>query len=150
MVIESGTVCESSDGTALVEMDCHSVCGTCSGYSTCEAKDRRSILSMVDNIGVRSGDLVEFEIPSRRYYVSLFAVFIFPLLVLLCVYLLTFWLSGDNGISVILSLVGFLSSFVVVRIYGQKIDGDASSKPRVVRVIKRCKSGILKKRDERI
>ncbi len=91
--------------------DCHS-CGNCGG-----SKSR--IVAECSDV-VSEGDTVLVSIPSKRYFLLSFLVFIVPLFVIVASYLLFRNFLGENGSSVAAFLTGVLS-FVLIVLAGRKL-----------------------------
>ncbi len=119
-MISNGLVREVKDNKALVRFIKESACGgKCASCGGCGVKP---IDVWIDNtLSLVPGERVEVKSPSSKILLSAFITYIFPLLAFMFAYVL-FANIVNNGWGLFSGVIGFFLSFLVVRLYGKKLD----------------------------
>lgn len=93
----TGTVIEVKDGYATVKSERHSACDGCHSKDFCLSCSKKDItVTALDPIGVRPGDEVEIETPSRTVLGYAAAVFVLPVFAAIAAYMLGVSLAGEG------------------------------------------------------
>lgn len=94
----TGTVIEVKDGYAVVKSERHSACDGCHSKDFCLSCSKKDItVTALDPIGVRPGDEVEIETPSRTVLSYAAAVFVLPIFAAIAAYLLGEGIAGEGS-----------------------------------------------------
>lgn len=96
---------------------CGDSCETCS--AKCSLKDCQVTALALPELKV--GDKVIFEMPAKKVLFAAFIVYITPLIVLICGYLLSMLSGADEGTSALVGIVSMVLWFVIVHFIDKKL-----------------------------
>ncbi len=121
-----GTVVEIQNGFAIVEYSRSDACNTCKLKPFCFQRGGDvNTLTMKNELNVKKGDKIQFEISPQMRILSSFLVFILPIIFMIGSYFLCKSAIGlSESISIIVSLVSIAVAFILVKI----IDGQIKRK----------------------
>jgi len=132
-----GTVVDIQNGFAVVEYSRSDACNTCKLKAFCFQKSGDvNTLTMKNELNVKKGDKIQFEISAQMRILSSFLVFILPIIFMIGSYFLCKSAIGlSENISIIISLVSIVAAFIVVKIIDGQIKKKALIQPKMVAVI---------------
>ncbi len=132
-----GTVVDIQNGLAIVEYSRSDACNTCRLKAFCFQKGGdSSTLTMKNELNVKKGDKVQFEISPQIRILSSFLVFILPIIFMIGSYFLCKSAIGlSENISIIVSLVSIVIAFIVVKIIDGQIKKKAMIQPKMVAIL---------------
>ncbi len=132
-----GTVVDIQNGFAVVEYSRTDACNTCKLKAFCFQKSGDvNTLTMKNELNVKKGDKIQFEISAQMRILSSFLVFILPIIFMIGSYFLCKSAIGlSENISIIISLVSIVAAFIVVKIIDGQIKKKALIQPKMVAVI---------------
>ena len=124
--------------TACAMMHEDDACKSCEGCEGCSSEMRRMTVNACNDCGARPGDVVELYSSSRGVLLLSCLVFVVPVNVFVCIYLLLATRLGELY-SILAGAAGFCLCFVLLRIFDRRLA--ASSKCHMTRVIAAGESG---------
>ncbi len=132
-----GTVVDIQNGLAIVEYSRSDACDTCKLKAFCFQKGGDiTKLTMKNNLNVKKGDMIQFEISPQMRMLSSFLVFILPIIFMIGSYFLCKSAIGlSENMSIVVSLVSIAVAFIVVKIIDGQIKNKAMIQPKMVAVI---------------
>lgn len=137
MIKESGTVVKTEGRFAWVETQQKSACGSCASAEGCGTSSLASLfereatsMRVPNAIGARVGQQVTLGLSESGLVRAAFLVYMIPLLGMILGGLLTQWaISGNEGLVIAASLLGFAAGLVFVRRKGSKLEDDPRYQP---------------------
>lgn len=132
-----GTVVDIREGNAVVEFSKSDACTTCKLKTFCFFQEGDiTSLSMTNTLSAKVGDIVQFEILPQARILSSFLVFIVPILFLISTYFLCRSGIGlSENLSILLSLLSVVLSFLLVKIIDLIVRKRALIQPRMKDII---------------
>jgi len=132
-----GTVVDIQNGFAVVEYSRTDACNTCKLKAFCFQKSGDvNTLTMKNELNVKKGDKIQFEISAQIRILSSFLVFILPIIFMIGSYFLCKSAVGlSENISIIISLVSIVAAFIVVKIIDGQIKKKALIQPKMVAIV---------------
>ncbi|OPX27615.1 MAG: hypothetical protein B1H05_00500 [Candidatus Cloacimonas sp. 4484_140] len=134
-----GRVVDIQNGLAVVEYSRSDACNTCKLKAFCFQKGGDvNKLTMKNNLNVKKGDMIQFEISPQMRMFSSFLVFILPVVFMIGSYFLCRSAIGlSENISIVVSLISIAVAFIIVKIIDDQIKKKAMIQPKMVAVIAR-------------
>ena len=134
-----GRVVDIQNGLAVVEYSRSDACNTCKLKAFCFQKGGDvNKLTMKNNLNVKKGDMIQFEISPQMRMLSSFLVFILPVVFMIGSYFLCRSAIGlSENISIVVSLISIAVAFIIVKIIDDQIKKKAMIQPKMVAVIAR-------------
>lgn len=132
-----GTVVDIQNGLAIVEYSRSDACDTCKLKAFCFQKGGDvTKLTMKNNLNVKKGDIIQFEISPQMRILSSFLVFILPIIFMIGSYFLCKSAIGlSENISIVVSLISIAVAFIFVKFIDGQIKKKAMIQPKMVAVI---------------
>jgi len=132
-----GTVVDIREGNAVVEFSKSDACTTCKLKTFCFFQEGDiTSLSMTNTLSAKVGDIVQFEILPQARILGSFLVFIVPILFLINTYFLCRSGIGlSENLSILLSLLSVVLSFLLVKIIDLIVRKRALIQPRMKDII---------------
>ncbi|MDP8314592.1 MAG: SoxR reducing system RseC family protein [Candidatus Celaenobacter antarcticus] len=132
-----GTVVEIQNGFAIVEYSRSDACNTCKLKPFCFQRGGDvNTLTMKNELNVKKGDKIQFEISPQMRILSSFLVFILPIIFMIGSYFLCKSAIGlSESISIIVSLVSIAVAFILVKIIDGQIKKKAMIQPKMVALV---------------
>ncbi len=132
-----GTVVDIQNGLAIVEYSRSDACDTCKLKAFCFQKGGDvTKLTMKNNLNVKKGDIIQFEISPQMRILSSFLVFILPIIFMIGSYFLCKSAIGlSENISIVVSLISIAIAFIFVKFIDGQIKKKAMIQPKMVAVI---------------
>ncbi|HHI88216.1 MAG TPA: hypothetical protein ENK03_04750 [Candidatus Cloacimonetes bacterium] len=132
-----GRVVDIQNGLAVVEYSRSDACNTCKLKAFCFQKGGDvNKLTMKNNLNVKKGDMIQFEISPQMRMLSSFLVFILPVVFMIGSYFLCRSAIGlSENISIVVSLISIAVAFIIVKIIDDQIKKKAMIQPKMVAVI---------------
>ena len=132
-----GTVVDIQNGLAIVKYSRSDACNTCKLKAFCFQKGGDvTTLTMKNELNVKLGDKIQFEISPQIRILSSFLVFILPIIFMIGSYFLCkSAIRLSESISIIVSLVSIAVAFIVVKIIDGQIKKNAMIQPKMVAVV---------------
>jgi len=132
-----GTVVDIQNGLAIVEYSRSDACDTCKLKAFCFQKGGDvTKLTMKNNLNVKKGDIIQFEISPQMRILSSFLVFILPIIFMIGSYFLCKSAIGlSENISIVVSLISIAIAFIFVKFIDGQIKKKAMIQPQMVAVI---------------
>ena len=132
-----GTVVDIQNGLAIVKYSRSVACNTCKLKAFCFQKGGDvTTLTMKNELNVKLGDKIQFEISPQIRILSSFLVFILPIIFMIGSYFLCkSAIRLSESISIIVSLVSIAVAFIVVKIIDGQIKKNAIIQPKMVAVV---------------
>jgi len=132
-----GTVVDIQSGLAIVEYSRSDACDTCKLKAFCFQKGGDvTKLTMKNNLNVKKGDIIQFEISPQMRILSSFLVFILPIIFMIGSYFLCKSAIGlSENISIVVSLISIAVAFIFVKFIDGQIKKKAMIQPKMVAVI---------------
>jgi len=132
-----GTVVDIQNGFAIVEYSRSDACNTCKLKPFCFQRGGDvNTLTMKNELNVKKGDKIQFEISPQMRILSSFLVFILPIIFMIGSYLLCKSAIGlSESISIIVSLVSIAVAFILVKIIDGQIKKKAMIQPKMVALV---------------
>lgn len=117
-MVQTATVCETKERTAIVEVRRQSACAGChaGGCLGCGQAVRAEAENLV---GAQVGDRVELEATTSRVLLHAVLVFLMPLFAAVCFYLLGWSFSLAEPICYLLALGGLALAFCGLMLYAR-------------------------------
>jgi sigma-E factor negative regulatory protein RseC len=116
MLTETGQVVNLEGNFALIDVQRKSGCQSCSIKSGCGTsvlsklfEKRFAHVRALNNVQAAEGDTVEIELNESSLVFMTFWVYLFPVLFMLTVMVVTSWLSGNNGFVVGYTIIGLVA-----------------------------------------
>lgn len=140
---ERAKVIEKRDGQSLVQIIRTSACSHCDEKCML-AEDSHEMEEMEvvvnDPIGAEVGSMVELEMGTKPILFSAFVVYLLPLVAIIAGYfigtnLLQSFFQGAEIAGIIGSVVGFFSSFILLRIFDKTAGSKSNFHPQITRVV---------------
>lgn len=142
----TGRVVEAREGSATISTNMRGVCEGCSEAGSCSPgssliRDKSEIVQASDGVGVREGDVVEFELPEGQELRVSLLIWAVPLAGLVGGVALGAVLAPALGVpqdpaAAIGALVGLAVAFALLRVIDRRSRGDQRLVPRVTRVLR--------------
>ncbi len=132
-----GTVVDIQNGLAIVEYSRSDACDTCKLKAFCFQKGGDvTKFTMKNNLNVKKGDIIQFEISPQMRILSSFLVFILPIIFMIGSYFLCKSAIGlSENISIVVSLISIAVAFIFVKFIDGQIKKKAMIQPKMVAVI---------------
>ncbi len=132
-----GTVVDIQNGLAIVTYSRSDACNTCKLKAFCFQKGGDvTTLTMKNELNVKKGDKIKFEISPQIRILSSFLVFILPIIFMIGSYFICKSAIGlSESVSIIVSLVSIVIAFIVVKIIDGQIKKKAMIQPKMVAVL---------------
>ena len=141
MIVEMGEVVDSRDGFAVVLVKRSSACEGCGAKGACHAfgGGRDARVSVENDVGAKTGDLVEIGIEEASLVKASFLVYIVPIIALLLGAATGQHFSEQIGISeegaaAFCGLLALIGSLVIIRLFDPIFKKRRSMRPRIIRI----------------
>lgn len=146
MIKETGIVVEINGDKAMVQTISKASCNSCQVNSTCgtgiisKAFGERSFITpMTNDIKAQKADEVEVGIPEDLVVKTSLLVYFLPLVLMIITVLLAKLISPDvHELALIgVSFFGLGLGFLLVRLFGEKLNKNKPLEPVLLRIVKR-------------
>ena len=138
---EKGIVCEVKDDFIKLLMKGSEKCEGCTAC-TFDGSPQNRVLTINEHVDCEVGDTVTVSIHPASPYISIFTLFVLPLILILVFYVmadkfLPFTMNYRDILSVVFAIVGLIFSFPVIRIIDRIVNKHESDLIKVKNIEKR-------------
>lgn len=144
MATEEGVVFKmgsSEAGTAWVKTSRTSACESCSSKAACHVGGggKEMEVEAINTADARVGDRIVLNINTASLLKATFLLYVFPILAMIAGAVLGQAValkrgSDPSGLSALFGFLFFGLAFVVIRIAGRRLSGNASYKPEIIKI----------------
>jgi len=142
MIEESATVVSVCEGAVIIESSRTSACAQCQAKESCGQKALSEWASSklmhleVDNpdkIVVRQGDKVIVGIDEGSFVVASALIYLLPIFTMMLGGAIVFLFDGPERVSILVSFIGLLIGFVIVKLTSRRLERRCQYKPVLLR-----------------
>ena len=140
-----GFILQASGDTALVSSSKRSICAECSDKGSCgledgHASDLPEEITVLNPVGAKPGDWVEFDLPGHTELRLSFIIWVVPLIGLLAGAALagrifTSASMSEDAMAAIGGVAGFILAFVPIMIYDRWMAKGKGVKPIITKIV---------------
>lgn len=122
-VAHEGVIEKITSDTIVVRFVAHSACAACHVKGLCSVSESEEKIVEVRNpgSGFSTGEVVEVLLAQTQGFKALVFGYVFPLLLVLLVLVISFAVSGREGLSALLSLGSLIPYYLGLWLFGKRI-----------------------------
>jgi sigma-E factor negative regulatory protein RseC len=142
MIEESAMVVEVCEGAVIIESSRTSACAQCQVSDSCgqkalsewaSSKLIRLEVENPSNLSVRQGDSVVVGIDEGSFVVASALVYLLPIFSMMLAGIAVFLFNGPEWASILVSFIGLVSGFFIVKLMGKRLERRCQYKPVLLR-----------------
>jgi positive regulator of sigma E activity len=115
---EIAIVKEVGEKGVLVQMKRKGACRSCSLNMLCMGGSDKAEFRLQSDLSLKPGDIVRLHISPESRLISSFLIFIFPIFMMICFFLLSRYLIGTGErLAIVISLFGLLLSGIIINLF---------------------------------